>query len=320
MSFADIAGQDVPISILKRSLAAGRLAHAYLFEGVEGCGKKATALALIEAVFCGKEEGCGTCSSCRKMASIQHPDLHLIEPEGAFIKIDQIRSLQKELAYRPFEAPKKACIIDGAERLNQAAGNALLKTLEEPAGNALIILVTSQPSGVLPTILSRCQRLVFHGLSEEVLTSCLIKNGMDSESAHLSASLAGGSMKTAVEIGKGAVLPERKQLLTRLFSLSLDDITPLFLAAEELAAEKEKSIELLEVLTSFLRDILLHQAGSSDIVNTDLLPLLEAQTKTLSSEKVMDKLQHVAATRIALLRNVNTRLALEVLFMRLAEH
>lgn len=319
MPFAHIAGQDAPISVLKRSLATGRLAHAYLFEGVEGCGKKTTALALIEAVFCGKDDGCGTCSSCRKMSSMQHPDLHLIEPEGAFIKIDQIRSLQKDLAYRPFEAPKKACIIDGADRLNQAAGNALLKTLEEPPGNALIILVTSQPSGVLPTILSRCQRLRFHGLSEEVLTSCLVKNGMDSESAHLAASLADGSMKTAMEIGKGAVLAERKQLLTRLFGLSLGDITPLFLAAEELAAEKEKAIELLEVLTSFLRDILLHQAGNSDIVNTDLMPLLQQQTATLSRTRIMEKLEHVGNTRTALLRNVNTRLALEVLFMRLAD-
>lgn len=319
MSFADILGQDTPISVLKRSMATGRLAHAYLFEGVEGCGKKATAIALIEAVFCGKGDGCGLCSSCRKIRSMQHPDMHLIEPDGTFIKIDQIRSLQKELAYRPFEAPKKACIIDGAERLNQAAGNALLKTLEEPTGNALIILVTSQPSGVLPTILSRCQRLVFHGLSEEMITSYLISKGVDHEPAHLSASLAGGSVKNAMEISKGTVLSERKQLLTKLFGLSLTDITPLFLAAEELAAEKEKAVELLEVLTSFLRDMLLHSACNTDMVNTDLLPLLEEQGRMLSRARIMEKIEQVASTRTALLRNVNTRLALEVLFMRLAE-
>ncbi|ACM20505.1 DNA polymerase III, delta-prime subunit [Geotalea daltonii FRC-32] len=319
MSFADILGQDTPISVLKRSLAAGRLAHAYLFEGVEGCGKKTTALALIEAVFCGKGDGCGHCPSCRKISSMQHPDMHLIEPDGAFIKIDQIRSLQKELAYRPFEAPKKACIIDGAERLNQAAGNALLKTLEEPSGNALIILVTSQPSVVLPTILSRCQRLVFHGLPEETITSYLISKGVENESAHLSASLAGGSINNALEISKGEILSERKQLLTRLFGLSLTDIAPLFLAAEELAAEKEKAVAVLEVLMSFLRDMLLHSAGDTDMINTDLLPLLEEQGRTLSRARIMEKIEHVASTRTALLRNVNTRLALEVLFMRLAE-
>jgi DNA polymerase-3 subunit delta' len=318
MSFADILGQETPIGILRRSLTTGRLAHAYLFEGVDGCGKKATALALIEAVFCDRG-GCGLCPSCRKVRSLQHPDMHLVEPDGAFIKIDQIRNLQKELAYRPFEAPKKACIIDGAEHLNQAAGNALLKTLEEPSGNALIILVTSQPSGVLPTILSRCQRLLFHGLSEETIRSQLVKTGIDSESAHLAASLAGGSMKNGLEISKGAVISERKELLTRLFGLSTGEITPLFQAAEELAAEKEKALEALEVLTSFLRDMLLYGAGGTDIVNTDLLPLLQQQGRTLSAAGIMEKIEHVASTRTALLRNVNTRLALEVLFMRLAE-
>ncbi len=319
MSFTNILGQDSCIAILQRSLAAGRLAHAYLFEGVEGCGKKTTALALIETVFCAKGSGCGLCPPCRKIAANQHPDLHLIEPDGAFIKIDQIRELQKELAYRPFEAPKKACIIDGAERLNQAAGNALLKTLEEPSGNALIILVTSQSTLVLPTIVSRCQRLVFHALSEETIAAYMVNNGVDVESARLGASLAGGSMKKALEISKGEVLSERKQLLSRILGLGMADITPLFLAAEEIAADKEKAVQLLEVLTSFLRDLLLIKAGGTEIVNGDLSLLLEEKAKTVSQARVMEKIENVAATRSALLRNVNTRLALEVLFMKLAD-
>lgn len=319
MSFSHILGQNSPISILQRSLATGRLAHAYLFEGIEGVGKKATALALIAAVFCGKEDGCGTCPSCRKIATLQHPDLHLVEPDGAFIKIDQIREIQKELAYRPFEAPKKACIIDGAERLNQAAGNALLKTLEEPPGNALIILVTAQSSGVLPTILSRCQRLHFQALSEETIGAYLCKNGIERESARIAASLAGGSMKRGLEISTETTLSVRKQFLERLTGLSLRDITPLFSAAEELAADKDKVMELLELLTSFLRDMLLLKAGGEGIVNVDLLPILEREAGRLSQAGIMERIEHVAAARHALLRNVNARLTLEVLFMRLAE-
>ncbi len=319
MPFSRIIGQDGPISILRRALATGRLAHAYLFEGIEGVGKKATALALIEAVFCGREDGCGTCPSCRKMAARQHPDLHLLEPDGAFIKIDQIRDLQKELAYRPFEAPKKACIIDGAERLNQAAGNALLKTLEEPPGNALIILVTAQVSGVLPTILSRCQRLHFQSLPEEAIAAYLTENGIDGEPARIAASLAGGSMKKALEIGKDTALGDRKQFLERLSGLSLLEITPLFSAAEELAADKEKAMELLELLTSFLRDVLLLKGGGDGIVNADLMPLLEREAGRLSQTRVMERIGHVGEARQALLRNVNARLTLEVLFMRLAK-
>lgn len=319
MPFSHILGQNSAISILQRSLATGRLAHAYLFEGTEGVGKKATALALIEAVFCGKEEGCGACPSCRKIAALQHPDLHLVEPDGAFIKIDQIRDLQKDLSYRPFEAPKKACIIDGAERFNQAAGNALLKTLEEPPGNALIILVTAQSSGVLPTILSRCQRLHFQTLPEETIAAYLGRNGIDGEAARIAASLAGGSMKKALEISKETTLSDRKQFLERLTGLSLREITPLFSAAEELAADKDKVMELLELLTSFLRDILLLKGGGDGIVNADLLPILEREAGRLSQTGIMERIGHVAAARQALLRNVNARLTLEVLFMRLAE-
>ena len=104
MPYGEILGQENSLAVLRRSLATGRTAHAYLFEGTDGCGKKKTALAFIEAVFCGRDEGCGSCPSCRKIAKLQHPDLHLVEPDGDFIKIDQVRQLQRELSLRPFEA------------------------------------------------------------------------------------------------------------------------------------------------------------------------------------------------------------------------
>ena len=132
MTFARILGHERQKDILRRALAGGRLAHAYLFEGPEGVGKRLMALALVRAVFC-PEGGCGVCAACRKVDHHNHPDLHLLEPDGTLIKIEQIRAIQKELSYRPLEARKKVCLIDSADRMNQAAGNALLKTLEEPS-------------------------------------------------------------------------------------------------------------------------------------------------------------------------------------------
>ncbi|RQW76955.1 MAG: DNA polymerase III subunit delta' [Geobacter sp.] len=319
MPFTGIRGQDNSIAVLSRSLAKGKIAHAYLFDGIEGCGKKKTALAFIEAVFCGKAEGCGHCPSCRKVAAQQHPDLHVVEPDGTFIKIDQVRALQRELAFRPFEAPKKACIIDGADRLNPAAGNALLKTLEEPPGNALMILITANPSGVLPTVLSRCQRLHFSTLPEATIAALLRETGTAPETARIAASLAGGSMRKAAEIGEEAALHERKDILGRICSLSLADITPLFALAEELAGDKENSLEILELLTAFLRDVLLLHCGSAEVVNSDLIPLLEREGARFPADKIMERISRVAEARRSLLCNVNPRLALEVLFMRLAE-
>jgi DNA polymerase-3 subunit delta' len=243
-----------------------------------------------------------------------------VEPDGAYIKIDQIRDLQRALAFRPFEAPKKACIIEAADRLNPAAGNALLKTLEEPPGNALLILITANPDGVLPTVLSRCQRLRFASLAEATVENLLRDRGSDPEAARIVASLAGGSMGKAVEIGEETALHERKSFLESICSLSLGDITPLFAFAEELAADKENALELLELLTAFLRDALLLRSGSREVANSDLLQLLEREADCFSGGGIMERISHVAETRRAIMGNVNARLALEVLFMRLAEH
>jgi DNA polymerase III subunit delta' len=320
MPFTGILGQDNSIAVLSRSLAADKIAHAYLFEGIEGCGKKKTALAFIEAVFCGQNEGCGHCPSCHKLAAGQHPDLHLVEPDGAFIKIDQIRELQRSLSFRPFEAPKKACVIDSVDRLNAAAGNALLKTLEEPPGNALLILITDNPGVVLPTVLSRCQRLHFSALPEATIASLLREAGTDPEAARIVAALSGGSMRKAADIGEETALAERRSFLERVSSLSLGEITPLFAFAEELAGEKEKTLELLELFTAFQRDALLLQNGSPEIVNSDILPLIELEAAGFSGENIMERIGYIAEARRAILSNVNPRLALEVLFMRIAKH
>ncbi len=319
MPFSEIIGQDRAISVLKRSIALERVAHAYLFSGIEGCGKKKTALAMVQAVFCGKEEACGVCPSCRKIANGQHPDLHILEPDGAFIKIDQIRELQKELAYRPFEAPKKACIIDGAEKLNLSSGNALLKTLEEPPGNALMILITAERSAVLQTILSRCQTLDFQPLPAEMVEARLLREQFAAEAARVAASLSGGSLKRAVEIATDGVLEGRVNFLERVLALNLKDVNALFAAAEEFAADKEGLPGFLELLLSFLRDVLIYRSTPEALTNSDLAQLVAREAERSPQQRIIDLIEQLVATRRMLVRNVNARLALEVFFMRLAE-
>lgn len=318
MPFAEVIGQDRAVSILKRSIAVDRVSHAYLFSGIEGCGKKKTALAFIQAVFCGKEEACGVCSSCRKIASGQHPDLHILEPDGTFIKIDQVRELQKELAYRPFEAPKKACIIDGAEKLNQSSGNALLKTLEEPPGNALMILLTPARSAVLQTILSRCQTIEFQPLSAETIEAWLIRDQFEPEAARVAATLSGGSLRRGIEIAADGVLEGRVAFLERVLALRLTDAAGIFTAAEELAADKEGLPGLLELLLSFLRDVLIYRSTPEAIANADLEELVAREAERSSEERTIELIEQLVAMRRMFLRNVNARLALEVFFMRLA--
>uniref|UniRef100_A0A831UBH1 DNA polymerase III subunit delta' n=1 Tax=Geobacter metallireducens TaxID=28232 RepID=A0A831UBH1_GEOME len=317
MPFSRVIGQETPVDVLRRALRSGKTAHAYLFEGIAGCGKGTTALAFVEAAFCGRDDGCGTCPSCRKMATHQHPDLHLVEPDGAFIKIDQVRELQRELVLRPIEAPLKACIIRDADRLNPSAGNALLKTLEEPPGSALMILLTTNLDSVLSTVRSRCQLLRFAPLPEELIEEQLIASGRDRTAARLAASLAGGSLGRALGEEEADTV-DRQALLERLRTLSLGDTAPLFAAAEEMAASREQTLKQLDVLTTLLRDVLLIQGGSDAVVNRDMMPLLESEAARLSLERNLERISHTMEARRALMRNANPRLTLDVLLMRLA--
>lgn len=318
MPFDAIRGQEHAVGILRRSLASGRVAHAYLFEGSDGCGKMLTALSLVEALFCGAAEPCGVCPACRKMAHRRHPDLHLLEPEKGVIKIDRIREVQKELSLRPVEAPKKVCIVSEADRMNQAAANAFLKTLEEPPGSALIILLSSAPTALLPTIISRCQRLRFTPLPSEIVADLLIARGTPSEQAESVASLAGGSMSKALAILQEGFLNRRREIVEQTIGLTPRDFALLTATAERLGHEREQAQEVVEVLTLFFRDALLCRHGSGPLVNSDLQELVVRTARSLTSREIMERLEAVIRAGQSLLRNVNPRLTLEALFMALA--
>jgi DNA polymerase-3 subunit delta' len=318
MSFDAIRGQDHAVGILRRSLAANRVAHAYLFEGVDGCGKTLTAFSLVEALFCGSPEPCGTCPACRKMANRQHPDLHLLEPEKGVIKIDQVREIQKELSLRPVEAPKKACIVSQADRMNQNAANAFLKTLEEPPGNAVLILLSDTPTALLPTILSRCHRLRFNPLPLEIMVELLAAQGLPAEQTHSAAALAGGSMEKALSISTEGFLVRRKEIIEQVICLSPRDFGILTATAERLGHERELAQEVVEVLTLFFRDVMLHRHGSGPLVNADLHGVVERTASALSTRGIMERLEAITRAGQSLLRNVNPRLTLEALFLMLA--
>jgi len=321
MTFSQILGHDRQKDILRRAISSGRLAHAYLFEGPEGVGKRLMALALARAVFCLEGNGCGTCSACRKVDHHNHPDLHILEPDGASIKIEQIRALQKELSYRPLEAAKKICLIDGSDRMNPAAGNALLKTLEEPTGSALLILLTARPEKVLVTIRSRCQRLPFARLPQERLQEILVERlGIDVTQGHVLAALSEGSFKKALGKDRELFVDQRRAMLKSLTALSPGSIIPLFDLAEGLASQKEQLAEILEMFQAFYRDLLLYKHGRPDeeLVNIDLFEKIQRTAARETVPALLHKIEAIADARRHLERNVNRQLAMDVLLMRLS--
>lgn len=320
MTFSRILGHDRQKTILRRALATGRLAHAYLFEGPEGVGKRLMALALARAVFCREGTGCGDCPACRKVDHHNHPDLHLVEPDGASIKIDQVRALQREMAFRPLEGRKKICLIDGADRLNPAAGNALLKTLEEPSGEALLILLSPRSEAVLGTIRSRCQRLPFGRLPREQIKEVLRERLELAETeGHVLAALSEGSFHKALGRDRDLFLERRREILKGVTALG-GSVLPLFDLSRQLAEEKERLPEILDILQAFYRDLLLLQHGcaESELVNVDLLEKLHRVGGRETIPSLLHKLEAIAVSRRQLERNVNRQLALDVLLLRLA--
>lgn len=320
MTFNSIIGHDRQKNILRRALTNQRVAHAYLFEGPDGVGKRLVALALARALLCETGQGCGDCSPCRKIDHNNHPDIHLLDADGATIKIDQVRALQQQLSLRPLEGEYRICLIDGAEQLNPAAGNALLKTLEEPQPNTVIILLSCQPEALLTTIRSRCQRLPFQRLPKQRLTEILANRlELQETEAAVLAALSDGSFKKALGQNKELYLERRRDLLRSLLALSAGSTIPLFKLAEELAADKEHLVEILEIFQAFYRDLLLlkHGRPEQELVNLDLKETLYRQLDRETTQALLKKLEALEAGRYYLQRNVNRQLAMEIMLMRM---
>lgn len=271
MTFDDIIGHDGPVSILRRALSYNTLAHAYLFSGEAGIGKKMTALALACAVNCLDplpDNACGRCVSCRKTLSLNHPDVHIIVPDGEEIKIGQVRDAQAVLSLKPFEGRRKVLIIDGAEAMNPAAANAFLKTLEEPAGDSLIILISSMPAALLDTIRSRCQLLQFRPLPRRVLQGVLAeRRGLGREDAVFAASLAQGSLGRGLAIDieeEKSLRADALELWTRVPGMGVGEIMA---EAEAISKDRGQLKRFFEISMELLRDaIVFRETGDETLL------------------------------------------------------
>ncbi|MFD1407035.1 DNA polymerase III subunit delta' [Kroppenstedtia eburnea] len=194
MSFEEIRGQDQVIRLLQNALKNGRVAHAYCFAGPEGAGKKKAAIEWAKALNCENPASapCDRCRSCRRISNGNHPDITILAPEGASIKIEQVRELQRRFSFTPPEEVTRVVILHQAETLTLQAANSLLKFLEEPVARMVAVLITEQVHSLLPTILSRCQLLRFRPLPPVLIESSLVEAGVDPANARIAAHLVSG--------------------------------------------------------------------------------------------------------------------------------
>lgn len=323
----DIVGHKELIGRLRAMQMEDRIPHAMLFCGAEGVGKTLAAEALAAVLLCHEPAGgqcCGRCPACLALKAGTHPDYFLLQPESSgkaakSIKIEAVRELQSGIARVPLLSRCRVVIIQGAELMNEAAANCLLKTIEEPEGQAVFILLTSAPAALLDTIISRCMRVEFGILQLEELQEVLCRQGMDKEEARRLAAVADGSAARALSLRQ----PEIRELHQKAFrlaekagSLNVEDM--LQLAKDMSGSSREQLSQWLGFLAMIYRDLLVLYSGSGlPLYNQPDVQKLSALLARYPRHRLLDLLRLVQEYQKRLRSNVNVQLCLEGFFIRL---
>ena len=326
--FSGILCQERAVEFLKRVISRGKIPHAYLFAGIPGIGKATTALALTEAINCRQQiegEGCAQCPSCRQIVGGNFPDLHMIEPDGQNIKIEQIRDLNRTLAFKPLSGKYRVSIIRQAETMTDEAANSLLKTLEEPPQNNILILNVTEPQALFPTIVSRCQKVLFRPIPVGAIADWLtVHQALEKEKATVLAKISEGSLGRALRMCDEGFFKMRKESLYDL--IQLPDLTSEQTMEKALQyARKEKKggvdtgnggadlFDLLSIWKSWYRDLLLVklECPSNLLINVDFSRKLQKMSRHTNIEGLMESFFILDQSQRDLLQNRNLDLMME---------
>lgn len=334
--FESIKDQSLPRRLLTTFLRNGNIPHALLFTGMEGVGKKSAARLFAMACNCQShpadvtmkngslarlpEDPCGHCKACRKIASDSHPDVMWIKPESALIRISQVRELNRNLALKPYEARYRVVIMSDVQSLNPEAANAFLKMLEEPPSKTLLILTTARASDVLPTIVSRCQRIRFKPLSAESLTSMLVdQESCDRAKAAVVATAAAGSYTRALALAKdNRWIDRRNWLISQIETIAAQPVEHILATAARLAQKKEHVAEMLAIIACWLRDLAVYRFAPGKIINKDLTAKVCAVSQKSPLSSLLAQIDAIQEAQKKLKANTNLRLTLEGLLLKLA--
>jgi DNA polymerase III subunit delta' len=317
-----IIGHEWAADLLSQSLAAGRVSHAYLFCGPPQVGKTTLARMLAQAFNCGRPDApCGLCSSCGRIARDSHPDVQVIDGRGTGgrLLIEQVRALQHDASLAPYEGRRRVFILRQMEIATPEACNALLKTLEEPPARVALVLTAARREMLLPTIVSRCQVLELRGAAPVVIRQALEARGVLPAQADLIARVSTGRVGWALRAAQDeSLLRQRKQDLEQLFSLLAAGPVDRLDAASKISRDLAGARRVLQVWTGCARDLLLLQDGSAGrVVNADKLERLIPLAATLSLAQAWELVTAMQEAARQLAENVNARLAIEELLLRL---
>jgi DNA polymerase-3 subunit delta' len=335
MSFDRILGQTQPKQTLKNALQSNSLAHSYLFYGQESIGKKHTAIELAKTLNCsesGEGDACDKCLSCRKIKKRTHPDFFFIEPvktnatsREATIKIEPIRELQRKLAFHPYEGKVKVAVINDAELMNPQAANSFLKTLEEPPSATVLILVSSNPFKLLPTLISRCQAIKFQPLTPEnikkILKETMTEGIIEENDLNFRTLRSRGSVKKAMKEDMAEIANIRQEIVGLLETVSFDRMDIVFTHAKSWARQSDQWEMILNEIMELVRDLAFFRSGcsESEIHNRDIANRLKPLALKRSLKSWLEIFNTVHTTQLALSGNANAQLFFENMLIDFCE-
>jgi DNA polymerase III subunit delta' len=314
------------IKLLTNSIQKQRLAHAYLFEGKKGTGKREIGALLAKSFFCENlqdYEPCYNCRNCKRIQSGNHPDVHVVEPDGLSIKKGQIQALQEEFSKSGVESNKKLYMIIHADKMTINAANSLLKFLEEPNANTIAILMTEQYHKMLNTILSRCQLLSFKPLQPKAIQEELIHSGISKHSALLASQLT-NDIEAAILIAKDDWFAQARLKVIKLYEVVVNrkGQAPIYLHTEWMNHfnDKEKQEIGLDLLLYVYKDILSIQIGNDDqVIYQDCIQQLSQHALQTTQRSVTEKMTSILEAKKRLHANVNPQLMMDQLVLTLQE-
>lgn len=316
MRFSDVFGHEKTLGIIDAYLEKSCFSGAFVFSGPEGIGKRMVAKLIAKQLNCTDQANrpCGSCGGCLKIQKEAHPDFHLIQNGQSQIKIEDIRGILRQANLRPYEGAVKVFIIDNAHKLNVESANSLLKVLEEPPKDVLIILVTHKPQNIIKTVLSRCKQIKFSPLIRTQLETVLIKNyALDNISAHFLAYYAEGRLGLALRLKDTPLLQEKNKIFDSfiLSSKPLDHFM--------MSQGKEQLQVCLNILASWFRDIYLLKCGLPDkeVIHLDRHSDLLKLIPRFSFKQLDEIMLTLSESSLYLEKNLNSKLLLHNLGARL---
>lgn len=325
MKWEDFTDQSKVAAILKNSIIHERVAHAYLFAGNQGVGKKRIAIQFAKSLLCQNKLGdpCNSCHHCNRIDTGNHPDLHIVSIDGASIKIDQIRQLQKSFSFRAVESLRNVYIIEHADKMTVQAANSLLKFLEEPSYQVTAILITEYPQQILPTILSRCQVIHFEELAFETRVDLLKSEGFY-EPLIRNACKVSADLGQARELCQSDWFAQYRNLVIQLAEDILEKGSYVLVTLQEKVLKAEQGNQglplMLDLLMFWYRDILLFQIDRKDeLVNIDQLEAIQRQALRCSRMWILKGIEVVMETKERIRRHTNPQLSLERMVIQLQE-